>query len=62
MGGKFGGGRRKSGENKELSKKGGTERKRECPKEGCIPSNYPSIKNKLFQKIQRNDVNTSINL
>ena len=48
MGGKFGGGRRKSGENKELSKKGGTERKRECPKEGCVPSNYPSIKNKLI--------------
>ena len=38
---KFGGGRRKSVEHKR-----GTERKRECPKERCVPSNYPSIKNK----------------
>ena len=31
-----------------VEQKRGTERKRECPKEGCVPSNYPSIKNKLI--------------
>ena len=29
-----------------VEQKWGTERKRECPKEGCVPRNYPSIKNK----------------
>ena len=29
-----------------VEQKRGTERKKECLKEGCVPSNYPSIKNK----------------
>ena len=46
MGEKFGGRRRKSGENKELSKKEELKEKENVLKEGCVPSNYPSIKNK----------------